>query len=66
LQEYDKKYALALFEAIVVLCYAFASKLKKIDTTNRDEALRWTVELVFSAMDAMDEDTDDEILQEIQ
>lgn len=50
LQKYDKKYALAFFESIVVLCYAFASKIKVIDTTHRDDALRWTVDLVFDSM----------------
>ena len=63
LQKYDKKYVLALFESIVVLCYACVSKIKKIDTTNRDEALRWTVDIIFSTMEAMDEELDPAIVE---
>lgn len=66
LQKYDKKYALAFFESIVVLCYAFASKIKVVDTSNPDEALRRTVDLIFDSMGSMDEELDDELLEKIQ
>lgn len=66
LQQYESKYALAFFESIVVLCYAFASKIKVIDTSHRDDALRWTVDLIFDSMRSMDEDLDSVLLQEVQ
>jgi hypothetical protein len=66
LQKYDKKYALAFFESIVVLCYAFASKIKVVDTTHRDDALRWTVDLLFDSMRSMDEELEDDLLEKIQ
>jgi hypothetical protein len=66
MRDYDEKYALAMFEAIVVLCYTFAARIKIIDIANRDEALRWTVDLLFSTMLSMDEELDEDIVNEIK
>lgn len=66
MRPYESKYAIAFFESIVVLCYTFTARIKVMDLSNRDEALRRTVDLIFSVMLAMDEELDEDILDQIK